>query len=423
MATVKISELGGLTKGAATDNDVVPIVNGGTTKKMTLTNLRGKLRGASNTGDSCAGIVGGVNNIAGKCAGTLAGVSNDVCRVGDSAVGGQNNTVNANFLAQTSNSDYRPGPHIKSSGSMSTIIGGLNNTINIASQSAYTDSNSYALMPSTIINSVDSIISSSGVDVPIYYNHAGDNMILGGFNAQIIGPSTSSAAYSMGHNFIQGGLQNKMDFTNFGAGTNSAAYKNTIMGGWESSIISDPEGADANRYIASNHILAGHYSECIIARCGNGNTSNSTSYNVMLGAGGSCIAASQNSNLIGAWNSSMINAQKATIVGGQMNSIGDFSQPTNPSGDSQFSIIAGGHENKILGGAAGGILGGLRNTIPDTIHCAVVLGGREQTATVTNGTHVEQLVIKSTAIPTTDPGVLGQVWVDKNAGNALKISL
>ena len=421
MATVKISELAGLVKGNATENDVVPIVNGGTTKKMTLTNLRGKLRGASNTGDTCAGIVGGVNNIAGKCAGTLAGVSNDVCRVGDGTVGGQNNTVNANFLSQTSNSDYRPGPHIKSSGSMSTIIGGLNNTINIASQSAY--SNAYSLMPSTIINSVDSIISSSGDDIAFYYNLAGDNMVLGGWGAQILGPATSSAAYTIGHNLIQGGLQNKMDFTNFALGSNSAAYKNTIMGGWESCIISDPEGADANRYVASNHILAGHYSECIIARCGNGNTSNSTGYNLILSSEGTQIAAACHTATLGARDSSIVNSVYATLIGGRSNQIGNRNNITQPLGDSAYSIIVGGDNNEVLGGRNSGILGGASNTIPDTIDCAVILGGTGQTAAIDGGTHVEQLVIKSTTIPTADPAVPGQVWVDTTAGNTLKISL
>lgn len=421
MATVKISQLNGLVSGSATDNDVVPIVNNNTTKKTTLSDLRGKLRGASNTGDSCAGIVGGVNNIAGKCAGTLAGVSNNVCRVGDSAVGGQNNTVNANFLAQTSDSTYRPGPHIKSSGSMSTIIGGLNNIINIASQSAY--SNIYSLMPSTIINSVDSIISSSGVDVPIYYNHAGDNIILGGFNAQILGPATSSAGYTIGHNFIQGGLQSKMDFTNFGAGTDSAAYKNTIMGGWNSCIVSDDEGKDDNRYMASNHIIGGHYSECIIGRCGNGNSSNSTSYNTIVGSPNTCIMASNCTFIAGGQSNGLINSLRVTIVGGSDNKIGNFSNPTAASGNSSDSSIIGGYSNKVLGSSESTIIGGHNNTIPDSLGGAVILGGSQQTATVNGGTHVQQLVIKSTTIPTADPGVLGQVWVDTTAGNTLKISL
>jgi hypothetical protein len=421
MATKKISELAPLSAANAQEGAAVPIVNSGTTNKLTLNNLRGALRGASNTGDTCAGMVGGINNIAGKCAGALAGVSNTACRVGDGVLGGQNNTVDANFLAQTSDSSYRPGPHIKSSGSMSTIMGGLNNFIAITSQSAY--SNVYPLMPSAIINSVDSMISSSGIDVPINYSHAGDNMILGGFNAEILGPSTDSAAYTIGHNLIQGGLQNRMDFTNFGAGTNSAAYKNTIMGGWCSTICSDDEGKDVNRYMASNHILAGHYSEEIHGRCGNGNTSNSTWYNVMVGSGGSCMAATEYSGMFGAWNSRIINSGYATIVGGQSNEIGNWGDPTLSSNKSGFSTIVGGTQNKIPGGQLGAIIGGVENTIPDTIDCAVILGGDRQTATVVGGTHVQQLVIKSTAIPTSDPGVLGQVYVDQTAGNVLKISL
>lgn len=423
MATKKISELASLGAGSTQDAAAVPIVNAGSTNKISVNNLRGALRGASNTGDTCAGMVGGVNNIAGTCAGTLAGVSNTVCRVGDGAMGGQNNTVDANFLAQTSDSNYRPGPHIKSSGSMSTIMGGLNNIISIASQSAYTSSNGYALMPSTIINSVDSIISSSGVDIPQFYNHAGDNMILGGFNAQILGPSTDSAAYTLGHNFIQGGIQSKMDFTNFGAGTNSAAYKNTIMGGWESIIVSDDEGKDANRYVASNHIIGGHYSECVVARCGNGNTSNSTWYNAIVSSPNSCIAASEHGLLTGGQSNGIINSSRVNIVGGFNNKIGDFSNPTAASGKSDNSSIIGGFGNKVLGGAQSTIIGGSANTIPDGMGDAVILGGTQMTATVSGGTHVQHLVIKSTAIPTTDPGVLGQVYVDTGAGNVLKISL
>ncbi len=421
MATKKISELAPLSAANAQEGAAVPIVNSGTTNKLTLNNLRGALRGASNTGDTCAGMVGGINNIAGKCAGALAGVSNTACRVGDGVSGGQNNTVDANFLAQTSDSSYRPGPHIKSSGSMSTIMGGLNNFIAITSQSAY--SNVYPLMPSAIINSVDSMISSSGIDVPINYSHAGDNMILGGFNAQILGPSTDSAGYTIGHNLIQGGLQNKMDFTNFGAGTNSAAYKNTIMGGWNSCIHSDDEGKDANRYMASNHILAGHFSEQIIGKCGNGNTSNSTWYNAVVSSARSCIVATQHSLIVGGQYNCMVNSDRAGIVGGNNNEIGNFSNPTAASGNSNNSFIVGGYNNTVLGGSEATIIGGNTNTIPDGVAGAVILGGAGMTATVPGGTHVQQLVIKSTAIPTTDPGVLGQVYVDTTAGNVLKISL
>lgn len=421
MATKKISQLTNLVSGSTLENSVVPIVNSGTTNKTSLTDLRGALRGASNTGGTCAGMMGGVNNIAGTCAGTLAGVSNTVCRVGDGAMGGQNNTVNANFLAQTSDSGYRPGPHIKSSGSMSTIMGGLNNLISIASQSAY--SSGYALMPSAIINSVDSMISQSGIDEHSYYNNAGDNMILGGFNAQILGPSTDSAAYTIGHNLIQGGLQGKMDFTNFGAGTNSSAYKNTIMGGLNSCIYSDNEGKDANRYITSNHIIAGGYSEEIIGRCGNGNTSNSTWYNTILGSPGACIAASEKVLIAGGECNRSINSMCSTIIGGVNNCIGNLLNPTAASGTSGYSSVIGGNNNKVLGASEATIIGGNSNTIPDGITGAVVLGGTSMTATVNGGTHVQQLVIKSTAIPTTDPGVLGQVYVDTTAGNVLKISL
>ena len=120
MSTVKISALNPLVSGSTCAAAVLPIVNGGVTEKISIDNLRGTLRGASNRGPANAALNGGINNAA--------------CRLGDSALGGQNNTVNANFCAQTSNSNYDyDGPVVTSSGSLSTVIGGLYNKIDVKS--------------------------------------------------------------------------------------------------------------------------------------------------------------------------------------------------------------------------------------------------------------------------------------------------
>lgn len=395
MATVKISELGGLTKGAATDNDVVPIVNGGTTKKMTLTNLRGKLRGASNTGGSCSALVGGIdNNSAGGCSAVVTGFRNTNTNGGEWIGGGQDNTVDDKTVARSLGLNNYNVPELNGSiGSYSAILGGARNCINIVTASVY--NNDYSISPNIILSGVDNVIESTATSTSnAYWPYAGQNLIAAGVS-NCISASSNSGNYPIGANTILNGAINTIT-SNASTDSNSYLYHNTILGGMCNLINANGTGQ-----------AIVHGMQNTIESCAGSEGSYSTNI-TLIGASNKAImdgdASQQQTTIIGSIGSCIVaNVQRAEQAG-----------------------IFGGGFNKIcatsngVGGSV--VIGGTSNTIND-VYQAVVLGGQDQNAVVNNGTHVEQLVIKSTSIPTTDPGVLGQVWVDTTAGNTLKISL
>ena len=395
MATVKISELGGLAKGTATDNDVVPIVNGGTTKKMTLSNLRGKLRGASNTGGSCAALVGGINNnSAGGCSAVVAGFRNTNTNGGEWIGGGQDNTVDDKTIARSLGMNNYDTPELNGSiGSYSTILGGARNCINIVTASVY--SNDYSIAPNVIVSGIDNVIESTATSTAnAYWPYVGQNFIGAGVS-NVISASSNSGNYPLGANTILNGTLNCVQS---GAGTDSSSYMyyNTVLGG----ICNTVEG-----YGMGQNMLHGS------SNCMSGSYGTNTQNNVIFGA----------SNFTSATNESRQYAN--SIIGTFLSGI------TSERAQAFYNGIFGGQQHNIRTTMAGPgeaknsvIIGGSNNTIND-LEYAVVLGGFGQTATVESGTHVQQLIIRSTTIPTSDPGVLGQVWVDTTAGNTLKISL
>jgi len=396
MATVKISQLNELASGSATDNDVVPIVNAKTTKKTTLSDLRGKLRGASNTGGSCAALVGGIdNNSAGGCSAVVTGFRNTNTNGGEWIGGGQDNTIDDKNVAKSMGLNNYNVPDLNGSiGSYSTILGGARNCINIVTASVY--NNDYSIAPSVILSGVDNVIESTATSTtPAYWPYAGQNLIAAGVSNCISG-SSNSGNYPIGANTILNGAINTIT-SNAATDSNSYMYHNTILGGMCNAISANGTGMTlvhgfcnaiescaGAEDVNNQHItLIGSYNRAVTE---NPNTSH---YNTsIIGAARSCINAKTG------W------VQYTGIFGGQFNKI--CADTTNIQG----SVI----------------VGGCLNTISD-VNCAVVLGGSQQTATVNGGTHVQQLVIKSTTIPTADPGVLSQVWVDTTAGNTLKISL
>ena len=388
MATTKISELNPLASGSTCAAAVLPIVNDGVTDKISIDNLRGTLRGASNQGPANAALNGGINNAA--------------CRLGDSALGGQNNIVNANFAARTSNSgDYNYyGPTTISQGSLSTIVGGLRNEISIATASLDMSRSGYPLTPSMVLNSVGSCISESA-DLPYngQYNVVGGNMIIGAMGSRILGP-TANGNYNIGYNSIIGGHSNTLNFTNQVANQATANYGNSIINSLGSTISGISSGSTEGMWTGDNTII-GSYNSYI----------ENDFNNVHL--------VTQNSSTVNSRNSVMINANNASICDG--NSLSIMGSCGASIRGSQKSAIVGSHNSFITGSSNTTIIGGSNNA-SCFVNYAAVIGGSQMTASVSYATHVSKLVFWTgqNGIPTSDPNHAGQVW---NDAGTLKISL
>ena len=73
MATIKISELNPIASGSVIGNNVIPLVSGGATNKISVDDLQGKLRGPSNSicatqsNSTCTQHVLGVQNKINAC--------------------------------------------------------------------------------------------------------------------------------------------------------------------------------------------------------------------------------------------------------------------------------------------------------------------------------------------------------------------
>jgi len=378
MATTKISELNPLLSGSTCANAVLPVVNDGTTDKISIDNLRGTLRGASNQGPANAALNGGINNAA--------------CRLGDGVLGGQANTVNANFAARTSNSGCYcyDGPVVISQGSLSSIIGGLRNEISIATASLCMAYGGYPLLPSLILNSVGTCISESA-NSPYdgYYPIVGGSMIMGAHGTKILGP-TANGNYNIGLNSVIGGYCNTLDFTNQVADQASANYMNSIINSVRSNIIGISSGSSEGSWMAYN-TLVGSYDSDII----NGYENSDGYYNLIGNSQQAKILDSGQSTILGTDLSTCIeNSSHATIIG------------------ARCACVSSSLRSTVIGGEFGRII---------EVNRAVVLGGSNVTASVDNAVHLNQLVFRTGpyGIPTSDPGIAGQVW---NDNGTLKIS-
>ena len=391
MATTKISELNPLASGSTCAAAVLPIVNDGVTDKISIDNLRGTLRGASNQGPANAALNGGINNAA--------------CRLGDSALGGQNNIVNDNLCAQTSNSNYNyVGPVVASSGSLSTMIGGLYNKIDVKSAK---NSSGYAITPDMIIGSVSSCITGSATSAYAgYYGIVGGNIILGGHSQRISGP-TANGNYFIGHSMILGGYNNTISSEESCLDNNSGAYNNAIINSWSSKICRGP-GAD-DGYLSANTVIGGGANTIM-------KKSDDYGYDNTIIGRENDIIDSRGSFVIGQ-SHLMCGAIEGMIVGSEFNYI-------SGSGNACGNSILGGRNNCITTqGRHNTVIGGRGNKICDTVNIegAVVLGGCCNTGSVSNAVHLQHLVFKTgvDGIPTSNPGVAGQVW---NDAGTLKIS-
>ena len=398
MATTKISELNPLASGSTCAAAVLPIVNDGTTDKISIDNLRGTLRGASNQGPANAALNGGINNAA--------------CRLGDSALGGQNNIVNANFCTQTSNSNYYyVGPVVASSGSLSTMIGGLYNKIDVKSA---LNNSGYAITPDMIIGAVSSCITGSATSAyGGYYGIVGGNTILGGHSQRISGP-TANGNYSMGHAMILGGYANTISAEDSQLDGVIGNYNNAIINSWFSEICRGTNSGTG--YLSSNTIIGGGSNKIQKNSC----LYSTGVFNNIIGGVSNCVIDSCYSTIVS--DSGKIQGHShATIIGGDGHQIsGSFN--VNQSLTGKFNSIIGGKNNCLLTEEdQNTMIGGVNNSISGSLCNTVVLGGLYVTASVNNAVHLNQLVFKTGAsgIPTSNPGVAGQVW---NDAGTLKIS-
>lgn len=399
MATTKISELNPLLSGSTCADAVLPVVNDGVTDKISIDNLRGTLRGASNQGPANAALNGGLNNTA--------------CRLGDGVFGGQANTVNANFKARTAaqGTYYWPDAQIESSGSLATIIGGLGNKIDIASVRA---KSAYPVPTSTIISSVGTCITGSATCAyEVWYPTTGGDIIVGAHASHIVGP-TANGNYANGLNVILGGYCHYLDFQYSAVDEGVANIGNGSIGGISNGIkrISGSLGG----WVTANVNVGGAYNTQFSTNTRNHN------HNTNLGGSGNRIQNSSRSTIIGGTSnviepvSACDDVRSSTVIGGRLNCIKGL-------GDVQTAVV-GGRMNCIISCNTfpnGAILGGCTNTISGSVRNAAIAGGCCVTASVNNALHINQLVFKTgiSGIPTSDPGVAGQVW---NDAGTLKIS-
>lgn len=399
MATTKISELNPLLSGSTCADAVLPVVNDGVTDKISIDNLRGTLRGASNQGPANAALNGGLNNTA--------------CRLGDGVFGGQANTVNANFKARTAaqGTYYWPDAQIESSGSLATIIGGLGNKIDVASVRAVS---AYPIPTSTIISSVGTCITGSATCAyEAYYPVTGGDIIVGAHASHIVGP-TANGNYANGLNVILGGYCHYLDFQYSVVDDNVANIGNGSIGGISNGIkrLSGSSGG----WVTGNTNVGGAYNVQF------SNNNRNHYHNTILGGSGNRISNSNKSTVIGGTFNNIENitgncsVQYSTVVGGRNNCI-------NGDGAVQHTVV-GGRMNCVISNATfpnNAVLGGCTNTISGSIRNAAIAGGCCVTASVSNALHINQLVFKTgvSGIPTSDPGVAGQVW---NDAGTLKIS-
>ena len=260
-----------------------------------------------------------------------------------------------------------------------------------------TDSSSGEGRYRTLSGGYDNTIDSTGI---------GADVIAGGAHHQI----TDSA----NHSTISGGSYNIIDGTSVYA---------TIAGGTHNTITDCQYGfvAGANASItgdghvalgANGTITNGTYSAII---GGNNNTMTASSWSVVNGGDNNTISDANRSCIIASNTSALKHSASASIIGGEHSSLGN----TSTAGDycsiiggyynevgythaSSFSSVIGGRSNKIRGDY-GAIIGGRENEIDDAVQRSAVIGGYQQTATLSETVYLPKLKLQ----PTTEPTGLG----------------
>ncbi len=266
---------------------------------------------------------------------------------------------------------------------------------------------------------VDGTISgSSGAVIgPGHTNNGINSVIIGGQNsnisssvacAAIVGGNANCVAFDRGT--IVGGNSNCVKAT---SGTIIGGFTNinnsgvgVIIGG-QSNCLQTRNGEDASAYSS----IGGGLFNCILTPS-NDPSNNCAIFSQTIGGGTSNIIETATCN--GCYNS--IFAGSGNVITGSL------------SADVGCSFIGGGRLNKISGSSSNSaILGGCGNIITSNESTFIV--GSDICSNAACTTFVNNLTAKGTSggnsviifdnLPTSDPGVTGQLW---NDGGVLKIS-
>ena len=451
MATTKISELNPLLSSDVAGDDVLPIVDtgGNETKKVAITALQIPI----------------VSTGVGNCVEAVQ--TNSTCT--QIVFGGKNNCIDASGSATTNtNPTGTPPPVINTCSGYNFIGLGHSNKIT-GSFSSY--DNLYGAAGNAILGGTCNEIAQIGTlsDYKLYYYMfiAGGNIINGGVSNKI---KTLSGNYTPGGNIIGGGLENQIYLT--GSASGEYLQQNIIGGGYQNCIIGDGATVQFNT-------ISGGYCHVIETTGG----TQSTTYNFIGGGFNNKIRAGANmggilsgrcnkieggddSSILGGacntqsgslWSSitagceNLIGSHFSSIISGRRNCITRDNSSKNSHynvigggmcnsiQNAQCSMIAAGYQNLISGSGAGSgnnqnfigagynnkifsirssILGGECNTIQATHDRSFILGCGI-TSRRADALHVNNLLLETGSIPTSDPGIPGMLYI---AGGALKVS-
>ena len=453
MATTKISELNPLLSSDIAGNDVLPIVDtdGNETKKASITALQIPL----------------VSTGIGNCVEAVQ--TNSTCT--QIVFGGKNNCIDASGSATTNTNPVGTAPPVINTCSGYNFIGvGHSNKIT-GSFSSY--DNLYANASNTILGGTCNKIAQIGTlsDYKLYYYMliAGGNIIGGGASNRI---ETLSGNYTPGGNIIGGGLENQIYLT--GSASGKYLQQNIIGGGYQNCIIGDGQSVQFNTISGGYcHVIetTGGTQSSLYNIIAGGGFNNKIS----AGAGSSGILAGQFNQICGGQSSvilggdchmvshsiwsSIASGCENLIYGGSYNGIISGRKNciirTNPEDSVGYNVIGGGCRNKIqnsqcsmiaagyqnlisgsgcfvgndqnfIGGGCNNkifsikssILGGENNTILGTHNRSFIIG-QGITSRRADALHVNNLLLETGSIPTSDPGVPGMLYI---AGGALKVS-
>lgn len=396
MATIKISELNPLASGSVIGNNVIPIVSGGATNKISVDDLQGKLRGPSNS--------------------ICATQSNSTCT---QHVLGVQNKINAcgvvSIIPNLDNPNTYDGTCVNSA--YSSILGGVNNKIEGNFVNYLYNSTSYYCQNSTnlIAGGANSSICNNGTATN--YDSAGGNSIIGAVMSRI---EHFDCGYQPAHNTIIGGQRNTIGQFNTSGG-NSYTRDNVIAGSYRSSITT---GTSAYANLKWNRIIGSSYSFILSNASAftsvDNNTIISGRCSAVCDAGGNVNRELSENHIFGGYYSRMVHSAPGNFVRFRRNAIlgGDYNKINATSANTECNVVIGGQNAVIQNSLKSSIIGGCNNCI-DGFNNSIIAGGDCITARASNALHVEKLLLETGSIPTSDPNIPGMLYI---AGGALKVS-
>ena len=230
--------------------------------------------------------------------------------------------------------------------------------------------------------------------------------------------------------FIGGGLRNTASsacsFIGGGCLNSTSGSRQDFIGGGRSNII-----CTFSDYYSCNNIIVGGQFNIISSSLSD--YYHNSAMNFIGGGTNNTISSNYNqkNSIVGGQSNSISNGYSSFIGGGQQNEVGGRcavivgGYDNNISPYCAFSFIGGGCKNTVTGKCSG-ILGGINNTVSCTNSFII---GSNITANRTCTTYLNNLHTKGTSggnsviildnLPTSNPGVTGQLW---NDSGTLKIS-